>query len=231
MSYLEVSGLKKIYSSRFGGSSVTALRDVTFSVEKGEYVAIMGESGSGKTTLLNIIASLDTPTDGRIMLDGADTAKVRGSDAAKFRRDNLGFVFQEFNLLDTLNAEDNIFLPLVLAGKPYSEMSHRYACAAAGDRRYTEKIPVRDIRRAEAAGRRGACNDHGAEAYAGGRADGRSGFPFERGASEAFCLGKPVRPDDNHGHSFGSSGKHRRKSTVYTRRRGVPPALPRWRYR
>ncbi len=125
MSYLEVSGLKKIYSSRFGGSSVTALRDVTFSVEKGEYVAIMGESGSGKTTLLNIIASLDTPTDGRIMLDGADTAKVRGSDAAKFRRNNLGFVFQEFNLLDTLNAEDNIFLPLVLAGKPYSEMSHR----------------------------------------------------------------------------------------------------------
>lgn len=125
MSYLEVSGLKKIYSSRFGGSSVTALRDVTFSVEKGEYVAIMGESGSGKTTLLNIIASLDTPTAGRIMLDGADTAKVRGSDAAKFRRNNLGFVFQEFNLLDTLNAEDNIFLPLVLAGKPYSEMSHR----------------------------------------------------------------------------------------------------------
>ena len=127
MSYLEVSGLKKIYSSRFGGSSVTALRDVTFSVEKGEYVAIMGESGSGKTTLLNIIASLDTPTDGRIMLDGADTAKVRGSDAAKFRRDNLGFVFQEFNLLDTLNAEDNIFLPLVLSGKKYTEMESRIA--------------------------------------------------------------------------------------------------------
>ena len=226
MSYLEVSGLKKIYSSRFGGSSVTALRDVTFSVEKGEYVAIMGESGSGKTTLLNIIASLDTPTDGRIMLDGADTAKVRGSDAAKFRRDNLGFVFQEFNLLDTLNAEDNIFLPLVLAGKPYSEMSHRLDMLAP-----RLGIAVRDIRRAEAAGRRGACNDHGAEAYAGGRADGRSGFPFERGASEAFCLGKPVRADDNHGHSFGSSGKHRRKSTVYTRRCGVPPALPRWRYR
>lgn len=125
MSLLEVSGLKKVYKTRFGGNAVEALRNVNFSVNEGEYVAIMGESGSGKTTLLNILAALDKPTAGTVLLDGRDFTKIRESEAATFRRDHLGFVFQEFNLLDTLNAEDNIFLPLVLAGKPYSEMSHR----------------------------------------------------------------------------------------------------------
>ena len=125
MQILNVTGLKKVYTTRFGGSQVTALRQVDFSVEEGEYVAIMGESGSGKTTLLNILAALDKPTAGRVELDGRDMAAVRESDAAAFRRDNLGFVFQEFNLLDTFTLRDNIYLPLVLAGRPYRELKAR----------------------------------------------------------------------------------------------------------
>lgn len=122
MSLLEVNGLKKVYKTRFGGHAVEALRSVTFTVEAGEYVAIMGESGSGKTTLLNILAALDRPTSGSVLLDGRDFSRIKESDVAAFRRDNLGFVFQEFNLLDTFTLEDNIYLPLVLAGKRYPEM-------------------------------------------------------------------------------------------------------------
>ena len=122
MSILEASGLQKIYFSRFGASRVEALKSVTFSVEEGEYVAIMGESGSGKTTLLNILAALDRPTGGVVLLDGRDLSTVRESQAAAFRRSNLGFVFQEFNLLDTFSIEDNIYLPLVLAGKSHRDM-------------------------------------------------------------------------------------------------------------
>jgi len=125
MSILEVSGLRKVYTTRFGGSRVEALRNVQFTVEQGEYVAIMGESGSGKTTLLNILAALDEPTAGTVRLDGRELCKIREKDAAAFRRDNLGFVFQEFNLLDTFTLEDNIYLPLVLAGMGYEEMRER----------------------------------------------------------------------------------------------------------
>jgi len=127
MSKLEVSGLKKTYSTRFGGNKVEALKNVNFSVEEGEFVAIMGESGSGKTTLLNILAALDKPTGGTVILDGKELSKIKDSEVAQFRRDNLGFVFQEFNLLDTFTLEDNIYLPLVLAGKSYDEMSSRLA--------------------------------------------------------------------------------------------------------
>ena len=122
MSLLEVKGLKKIYKTRFGGQSVEALKNVNFSVEEGEYVAIMGESGSGKTTLLNILAALDQATAGTVLLEGKDFSKIKENEVASFRRDNLGFVFQEFNLLDTFTLEDNIYLPLVLAGKDYQEM-------------------------------------------------------------------------------------------------------------
>lgn len=125
MTILEVNGLKKIYSTRFGGNKVEALKNVNFSVEQGEYVAIMGESGSGKTTLLNILAALDKPTEGNVILDGNNLSKLKESQISAFRRDNLGFVFQDFNLLDTFTLEDNIYLPLVLAGMPYKKMHDR----------------------------------------------------------------------------------------------------------
>lgn len=125
MSILEVNGVRKVYATRFGGSKVEALKNVTFSVERGEYVAIMGESGSGKTTLLNILAALDKPTDGTVKLEGMDLSKVKESQMGTFRRDNLGFVFQEFNLLDTFTVEDNIYLPLVLAGNHYKVMESK----------------------------------------------------------------------------------------------------------
>lgn len=131
MAILEVRDLKKIYTGRFGGNQVQALKNVTFTVERGEYVAVMGESGSGKTTLLNLLAALDRPTSGTILLDGKDLSAIRDSDIAAYRRDHLGFVFQEFNLLDTFTLEDNIFLPLVLAGKSYGEMQRRLGPIAA----------------------------------------------------------------------------------------------------
>lgn len=123
MAILEVKNLKKIYTTRFGGNQVQALSDVCFSVEQGEYVAIMGESGSGKTTLLNILAALDKPTGGEVILDGKSLNTVREKEISAFRRDNLGFVFQDFNLLDNFSIKDNIFLPLVLSGKSYAEMN------------------------------------------------------------------------------------------------------------
>ena len=125
MSLLEVKNVKKIYTTRFGSNQVEALRDVNFTVERGEYVAIMGESGSGKTTLLNILAALDKPTEGKVYLKDRDLGKLKEKEIATFRRQNLGFVFQDFNLLDTFSLKDNIFLPLVLSGKKYPEMEKR----------------------------------------------------------------------------------------------------------
>lgn len=125
MALLEIRHVKKIYTTRFGGNQVTALRDVNFAVEDGEYVAIMGESGAGKTTLLNILAALDKPSSGEVLLDGHDITQISDKELSAFRRDHLGFVFQDFNLLDTFSLRDNIYLPLVLAGRPYKEMESR----------------------------------------------------------------------------------------------------------
>lgn len=125
MALLEIRHVKKIYTTRFGGNQVTALRDVNFAVEDGEYVAIMGESGAGKTTLLNILAALDKPSSGEVLLDGHDITQISDKELSAFRRDHLGFVFQDFNLLDTFSLRDNIYLPLVLAGRPYKEMENR----------------------------------------------------------------------------------------------------------
>ena len=125
MAILEVNNVKKIYTTRFGSNKVQALSDVSFSVEEGEYVAVMGESGSGKTTLLNIIAALDKPTDGEVYLNGRRFSDIKEAEIAKFRREHLGFVFQDFNLLDNFSIKDNILLPLVLAGRQYHEMDKR----------------------------------------------------------------------------------------------------------
>ena len=125
MALLEVTNIKKIYSTRFGGNKVQALSNVTFSIEKGEFVAIMGESGSGKTTLLNILASLDRPTSGEVLLEGKNIVHLTEKEISAFRRKNLGFVFQDFNLLDTFSLRDNIYLPLVLAGEDYREMEQK----------------------------------------------------------------------------------------------------------
>ena len=138
MALLEVKKKKKVYTTRFGAVKVHALNDVNFSVEEGEYVAIMGESGSGKTTLLNILASLDRPTSGQVLLRGKDLAHIRQRELCAFRRDHLGFVFQDFNLLDTLNLRDNIYLPLVLAGEDYHKMEDRIQPLA-------EKLEIQEI--------------------------------------------------------------------------------------
>ena len=143
MALLEVKSLKKIYTTRFGGNKVQALSDVNFSVEQGEYVAIMGESGSGKTTLLNILASLDKPTGGQVILSGKSMADIKPKELCAFRRDNLGFVFQDFNLLDSLSLKDNIFLPLVLAGCEIGIMEERLKGLAGklGIEEILEKYP------------------------------------------------------------------------------------------
>ncbi len=131
MAMLEARNVRKVYKSRFGGAEVVALRDVSFDLERGEFAAVMGESGSGKTTLLNILAALDTPTSGKVTLDGVVLTQVKERELAAFRREQLGFVFQDFNLLDTFSLRDNIFLPLVLAGKPVAEMGKALAPLAA----------------------------------------------------------------------------------------------------
>ena len=125
MALLEVKNVKKIYTTRFGNNQVEALKNVNFSVESGEYVAIMGESGSGKTTLLNILAALDKPTEGKVYLKGNDLGNLKEKDIAAFRRQNMGFVFQDFNLLDKFSLKDNIYLPLVLSGAKYNTMEKR----------------------------------------------------------------------------------------------------------
>ena len=143
MALLDVKNVRKVYTTRFGGNQVEALKDVNFSVEQGEYVAIMGESGSGKSTLLNILAALDKPTEGKVFLKEKDLSKVKEKEMAAFRRNNLGFVFQDFNLLDTFSLKDNIVLPLVLAGESYAQMQIRLKPLAnkLGIKNLLEKYP------------------------------------------------------------------------------------------
>lgn len=143
MALLDVKNVRKVYTTRFGGNQVEALKDVNFSVEQGEYVVIMGESGSGKSTLLNILAALDKPTEGIVFLQEKDLSKVKEKEMAAFRRNNLGFVFQDFNLLDTFSLKDNIFLPLVLSGTSYKEMERRLMPLAdkLGIKSILEKYP------------------------------------------------------------------------------------------
>ena len=138
MQILEAKNVKKIYTTRFGGNKVVAIDNVSFSVEKGEYVAIMGESGSGKTTLLNMLATLDDATSGDILLDGVSIKSIKSKEKSAFRRDNLGFIFQDFNLLDTFSIKDNILLPLVLQGMKYEEMEQRLLPLA-------KKLGIQDI--------------------------------------------------------------------------------------
>lgn len=138
MAILEVNNVKKIYTTRFGGNQVQALSNINFSVEKGEYVAIMGESGSGKTTLLNILAALDKPTGGEVLLNGKNIVTIKEKELAAFRRDNLGFIFQDFNLLDNFSLKDNILLPLVLEGVSPDEMEPRM-------RPIAKKLGIEDI--------------------------------------------------------------------------------------
>ena len=224
MQILNVTGLKKVYTTRFGGSQVTALRQVDFSVEEGEYVAIMGESGSGKTTLLNILAALDKPTAGRVELDGRDMSAVRESDAAAFRRDNLGFVFQEFNLLDTFTLRDNIYLPLVLAGRPYRELKARLDPIARqlGILELLDKYPY---------------EVSGGQKQRAAVARALITHPRLILADEPTGAAGPVRPDQPpgsdhpHGHPLRQGRQPRRTGAVHQGRSGVPPAVPRPVYR
>lgn len=143
MEILSVSNLKKVYTTRFGGNQVQALKNINFSVDKGEYVAVMGESGSGKTTLLNILAALDKPTAGNVLLNGVNLSTVKEKEISAFRREHLGFVFQDFNLLDNFSLKDNIYLPLVLAGKKHNKMETKLRPIAKmlGIEQIIEKYP------------------------------------------------------------------------------------------
>ena len=227
MHILEVQGLQKIYTTRFGGSKVEALKNVNFTVDSGEYVAIMGESGSGKTTLLNILAALDKPTAGQVILDGRDLSQIREGQIAAFRRDNLGFVFQEFNLLDTFTLEDNIFLPMVLAGKSHREMSQRLIPIARqlGISELLKKYPyeVSGGQKQRAAVARAIITP---PAGAGGRAHRRPGLQGHRRAAPPLRRHQQGRAHHPHGHPLRQSRQPCRTGALHQGRRGVPPDLP-----
>ena len=228
MVILEAEHLRKVYTARFGGQQVEALSDVTFQVEEGEYIAIMGESGSGKTTLLNILAALDRPTSGRAALAGQDFSALREGDLAAFRRDHLGFVFQEFNLLDTFSLRDNIFLPLVLAGKKYPEMEQRLTPLAQtlGIDGLLDKFPYE-----VSGGQKQRC------AVARALitrprivlADEPTGALDSRSSEELmdlFAGGQPRRADHPDGHPLHCRGQPGAAGALSAGRPGLPPAAP-----
>ena len=218
MPLLEITGLKKTYTTRLGGTRVEALKNVSFTAEQGEYIAIMGESGSGKTTLLNILAALDKPTGGSVILDGMNLAKIRDGRLADFRRDNLGFVFQEFNLLDTFTVRDNILLPLVLRGEKYSQMEPQLNRTAQmlGISSLLDKYPYEisggQKQRTAAASRRA------------NRSVGQQEF---RRTARAVRRNKPQRSDDNHGDALCQGGEPGTARAFHQGRHGIPSTVPR----
>lgn len=195
MAILEVNNVKKIYTTRFGGNQVQALSNINFSVEKGEYVAIMGESGSGKTTLLNILAALDKPTSGEVLLNGKNLVSVKEKEISAFRRDHLGFVFQDFNLLDNFSLKDNIFLPLVLSGVDYKEMEKRI-------RPIAQKLEITEL----------------LEKYPYEVSGGRAGFQGNGRTVEAFFTDQCRRTDRCNGNAQYKGGKPRKPHSIYKRR-------------
>lgn len=229
MGILTVENLRKVYSTRFGGNQVEALKNVNFSVDEGEYVAIMGESGSGKTTLLNLLAALDKPTGGTVVLDGKELGKIKESDVATFRRDNLGFVFQEFNLLDTFTIQDNILLPLVLAGKSYDEMTSRLLPIAKdlGLTPLLKKYPyeVSGGQKQRAAVARALITNPRIIL-----ADEPTGALDSKSTDELLGLFEQINKkgsDHPHGHALREGRVSCAAHIVHKRRRGVPPDLPR----
>ena len=220
MALLDVKNVKKIYTTRFGGSKVLALKDVSFSVEPQEYVAIMGESGSGKTTLLNILAALDKPTSGKVYLKGRDLSQVKEKEMAAFRRQNLGFVFQEFNLLDTFSVEDNIYLPLVLAGRKYEEMHKRLLPIA-------EQLGIMDILKKYPYEVSGGQKQRAAVARALIIKPQLILADEPTGALDSIHADQPEWADCFDGYPQCKGGKQCQKSTVYQRRTGLSPDLPR----
>lgn len=222
MALLDVKNVKKIYTTRFGGNQVEALHNVSFSVEAGEYVAIMGESGSGKTTLLNILAALDKPTGGKVYLKGNDLGKIREKEMAAFRRQNLGFVFQDFNLLDTLTLKDNIFLPLVLSGKKYTEMESRITPIAEqlGISKLLNKYPyeVSGGQKQRAAIARALITQPQLIL-----ADEPSGALDSRSTDELLGL---LRADDCHGNAQCQSSEHGKESPLHQGWGSFSSALP-----
>lgn len=124
MNILKINHLQKIFNEH-QPNQVVALKDINLNVQNGDFIAIMGESGAGKSTLLNIIATLEQASSGQIFLNGTNLMTIKEKKRAQFRREHLGFIFQQFNLLDTLNNRDNIFLPLVLSKFKYPEMEKR----------------------------------------------------------------------------------------------------------
>ena len=228
MPLLEVRNLKKIYTTHFGGHAVQALCNVSFSIEAGEYVAIMGESGSGKTTLLNILASLDRPTGGELYLNGQDMLRVPEGDLALFRRKNLGFVFQDFNLLDTFSVQDNILLPLVLAGEGYREMSAKLTPLAQRLRlsKLLDKFPYEIS---------GGQKQRTAVAWALITSPQLiladeptvAGFPVGRRSTRHLFRDSRAGADDLHGHALRAGSQPRLPRPVHPGRRGVPSALSR----
>lgn len=220
MAILEVNNVKKIYTTRFGGNQVQALSNINFSVEKGEYVAIMGESGSGKTTLLNILAALDKPTSGEVLLNGKNLVSVKEKEISAFRRDHLGFVFQDFNLLDNFSLKDNIFLPLVLSGVDYKEMEKRIRPIAQklGITELLEKYPyeVSGGQKQRAAVARALITNP--ELVLADEPTGGAGFQSNGRTAEAFFTDQCRRTDRCNGNSQYKGGKPRKPHSIYKRR-------------